>query len=70
VSGPDDEGNSWSLWRVPAAGGEASDTGIRAPGLREIRGGPDGMLTYTAGYSQNVELWTMDNLLPTLKASR
>ena len=29
------DGTPLSLWRVPATGGEATDTGIRAPGLRE-----------------------------------
>jgi Tol biopolymer transport system component len=64
------DGTPLSLWRVPANGGEATDTGIRAPGLREIRGGPNGMLTYTAGLPQVSELWAMDNLLPMLQAGR
>jgi len=65
-----DNGGPMSLWRVAATGGEPSDTGIRAPGLREIRGGPNGALTYTAGFSWSMELWAMDNLLPMLTASR
>jgi Tol biopolymer transport system component len=64
------DGTSASLWRAPATGGEASDTGIQAPGLREIRSGPNGMLTYTAGIARSLELCAMDNLLPMLKAAR
>jgi dipeptidyl aminopeptidase/acylaminoacyl peptidase len=64
------DGGPSGLWRVPASGGPASDTGVRALDLREIRGGPNGMLTYTAGFLQVSELWAMDNLLPMLKAGR
>ena len=63
---PDD----YELWQAPLSGGEPAFTGLHAPGLRGIRGGPNGTLTYTAGLERQAELWGFDNLLPMLKASR
>jgi Tol biopolymer transport system component len=67
---PEDDHGNWRLWQVPVNGGPPSDTGFQTQELREIRGGPNGTLTYTAGRSELSELWAMDNLLPMLKSGR
>jgi Tol biopolymer transport system component len=61
-------GRDSELWRVPVSGGDASPTGISGVNIREIRRGPNGALTYTAGRTDHAELWALDNLLPMLKA--
>ena len=63
-------GRESELWRVPVSGGDAAPTGISGVNIREIRGGPNGALTYTAGQTDKAELWALDNLLPMLKALR
>ena len=63
-------GEGAQVWRVRATGGEPVATDLRGTELREISTGPGGLVTYTAGSSNQVELWSLDNLLPMLKASR
>jgi Tol biopolymer transport system component len=63
-------GRESELWRVSLSGGDASPTGISGVNIREIRRGPNGALTYTAGRTDHAELWALDNLLPMLTALR
>jgi Tol biopolymer transport system component len=63
-------GSDSQLWRVPAAGGETSATGVHARQLREIQSGPNGGITFTSGSPKQSELWAMDNLLSIVTASR
>lgn len=55
------------LWRVPATGGEAVDTGIRIPGYTQpyfTALSPDGRtLAYTVG-QVSAEQWVMEHFLP------
>ena len=61
------------LWRVPATGGEAVDTGIRIPGYTQpyfTALSPDGRtLAYTVGQT-SAQQWVMENFLPQLPARR
>jgi dipeptidyl aminopeptidase/acylaminoacyl peptidase len=67
------------VWRVPAAGGPDRYTGISAKGLAGLNISPDGSrLAYTAGERRGnyprllimAELWAIENLIPTLEASK
>jgi Tol biopolymer transport system component len=63
-------GSDSQLWRISAAGGEPSATGIHGRRLREIQSGPNGAITFTSGSPKQAELWAMDNLLPIVKSSQ
>ena len=52
------------LWRVPLAGGEASELGLAMQYLSHISLHPDGRrIAFTAGKFNN-EVWVMENFLP------
>jgi hypothetical protein len=60
-----------SLWRVPAAGGEAVSVGITGERLVDFAVSPDGrQLVFGDLKRLDPELWVMENFLPPLPAAR
>jgi Tol biopolymer transport system component len=58
---------SWTLLRVPVAGGEAEDLGVRMAGIGRVTAHPDGSRIAFAskGLEQETdEVWAIENLLP------
>lgn len=59
------ENGQTQLWRVPAAGGAAEQTGITMPSLNSVQADPGGRKIYfSADDSGPQEIWTLDNFLP------
>ena len=59
-----------ALWWIPANGGGPQRTGLAQEGLREVRLHPDGnRLSFIVG-NPTLEVWVMENFLPTLRAGR
>jgi hypothetical protein len=62
------EGQPFSIWKIPAAGGTAEKIGIttdlriRAPFLH-----PDGKSLYFTGARVHNEVWVLENFLPKSK---
>ncbi len=50
------------LWRVPAAGGPAIDTGVRADGTRLISVSPNGRQIALSGGMEEAEVWVWENI--------
>ena len=53
-----------TLWRIPASGGPARDTGLAGVKLGGLRFHPDGrQIAFVAG-APSLEVWVMENFLP------
>jgi bla regulator protein blaR1 len=66
VKGKSDNSKVRSLWRVPATGGEPEALGLEMESLRQPAISPDGRyIAFTTGGSK-VELWSMENFLPSV----
>jgi Tol biopolymer transport system component len=64
---------TWSLWRVPAAGGEAQNLGLEMSGIGSLTAHPDGQRIALASAGPEVrdgEVWVMENFLPEAKAGQ
>jgi len=61
-----------SLWRVPAAGGEAEKVGIPMENLKNLAVHPDGrQFVFDAATEEpGHEIWALENFLPTVKAQK
>jgi len=60
-----------SLWRVPAAGGEAVSLGLTGERLVDFAMSPDGRQLVFGDYKRLApELWVMENFLPALSQAR
>jgi Tol biopolymer transport system component len=54
----------WSVWSVPAAGGQPHSLGLNGPRLRGVKVSPDGSrLAYRVG-DPGADHWIMRNFLP------
>ena len=61
---------TYELWQVSAAGGEPQKLGLTMERLRDLSLHPDGKrLAFSAGQTK-LEVWVMENFLPTLKAAK
>jgi Tol biopolymer transport system component len=60
----------FQLWRIRATGGTPEPTGVQGRQVRQMSVAADGRIAFTAGQPNESEIWALDNLLPTLKASR
>ncbi len=59
-----------ALWWISAKGGAPQQTGLVQEGLGEVRVHPDGnRISFIAG-NPTLEVWVMENFLPTLRAGR
>jgi hypothetical protein len=64
---------TWSLWRVPAAGGEAQNLGLEMSGIGSLTAHPDGQRIAFASAGSEVrdgEVWVMENFLPATRAAQ
>ncbi len=53
-----------TLWRIPASGGPARDTGLAGVKLGQLRIHPDGrQIAFVAG-APSLEVWLVENFLP------
>jgi Tol biopolymer transport system component len=60
----DKPGTSWSLWRIPTAGGDPQRIGVTMDEMRQVRISPDGRsLAFDAG-KLGGELWMMSGFVP------
>ena len=59
--------NNSEVWRVPAAGGAAIDTGVRIPFVKRISVSPDGSRLALTGGSVSSEVWVWEDLKPQVK---
>jgi Tol biopolymer transport system component len=58
------------VWRISASGGEPEQVGIAMDRLRGLRVHPDGQrIAFTAG-APEMEIWVMDNFLPTAQTAK
>lgn len=58
-----------ALWRVPASGGQAEQTGLSMPGLNSVQVHPDGKrIFFVSNDTGPTEVWALENFLP--KAGR
>jgi Tol biopolymer transport system component len=60
----------WELWRVPAAGGEAENLGLKMNRFNNLSIHPDGQrITFASflGDEMLPKIWVMENFLPTVK---
>jgi Tol biopolymer transport system component len=64
VRGSGRTGDDRTVWKVPAAGGNATATDLKARALRDLHLHPDGRrIAFSAGEGSD-ELWVLDRLLP------
>jgi Tol biopolymer transport system component len=67
-----EEGTGDSIWRVPAAGGEAVRVGVTMKGsIKAPQMHPDGKsIFFTTVESRSAEVWVLENFLPDQAASK
>ena len=57
------------LCRVPASGGAEESMGLKAMDIRDLDIAPDGRhVAFSIGASQQSEIWSMENFLPTMSS--
>ena len=63
--------NQWDLWRVAAEGGEPQRLGLTVgQQMGGLRPHPDGRRLATTDFKVNLEVWAMENFLPTPKVAK
>jgi Tol biopolymer transport system component len=63
--------NQWELWRVAAEGGEPQRLGLTVGRqMGGLRPHPDGRRLATTDFKVNLEVWVMENFLPSAKIAK